>query len=213
MTVPPAHSVDDDGSLWIKKLLVAAALSVALGLFVQAVVMLAVQKWPANPLAETAQKITWSTVVCSALAIGTSLRKALPGVVGLLGLVTAPAAFFAAKATQKALSAGASAAGPAVPDALETAAVKGVQYLVFGVLIVLVASKRGWKSHAAVGLLVGALGAVWIHYRLVTANDPAPASPVLLARALNEVVFPLGCALVLWIAGRLGAAARARTTA
>jgi len=210
MTAPHPVPVDD-GSLWIRKLLVAAALSVALGLLLQIIVMLVLQKWPANLLAETAQKITWSTIVCSALAIGTSLRRALPGVVGLIGLISAPTAFFAAKATQKALSAGASAAGPAIPAALETAAVKGVQYLVFGLLIVLVASRRGWKSHAAVGLLVGALGAAWILYRLVTGNDPAPATPALVARALNEVVFPVGCALILWVAGRLGTLARARS--
>jgi hypothetical protein len=212
MTVPHAAPVDD-GSLWIRKLLVAAVLSVVLGVLVQVVVMLALQKWPANVLADTAQKITWSTIVCSALTIATSLRRALPSVVGLLGLVSAPTAFYAAKATQKALSAGASAAGPAIPAALETAVVRGAQYLVFGVLIAFVASKRGWKSHAAVGLLVGALGAAWIHYRLVTANDPAPATPALLARALNEFVFPIGCALILWVAGRLGTLARERTAA
>jgi cell shape-determining protein MreD len=204
-------SSSSEVTAFVRPLLVAAILAIVLGLLVQVAVMLAARAWPANLVAETAQKITWSTIVCSALAIGTSLRRALPAAAGILGALSAPAAFFAAKASQKALTAGAAAAGPAVPSAIETAVVKGVQYLLFGLLIAFVASRRGWRSHLLVGFAIGAAGAVYVLVRLATGNPSPPPTQALFVRGVNELVFPIGCALVLWVATRLGNLARGAT--
>jgi hypothetical protein len=194
---------------WMRRMLVVAVWSILLGIVIQVLIMLATMKWPANPLAETAQKVTWSTMVCSALAIGTSLRKALPGVMGVLGMISAPAAFYAARAAQKSLNAGVSGAGPAVPTAMELAIMKGVQYAIFGVLIALVASKRGLKAHLAVGAGIGLAGMCYVMGRLVTGNSPMPPTPALLSRGINEAIFPIGCAVVLWVAMRIGTQAKA----
>ena len=196
---PPAQP------LWLRRLLFAAVASIALGLVIQVLVMLAMRKWPANPLAETAQKITWSTLVCSALAIGTTARKALPGVLGVMGFIAAPGAFYAAKAVQKSLSQAASGAGPTVPTALELAIAKAIEYGIFGLLIALVASKPGRtiRTYLAIGASLGVAFTIYLLIRL-TSNDPRPAGPALAARAVNELVFPIGCALVLWAANRIG---------
>jgi hypothetical protein len=63
--------------------------------------------------------------------------------------------------------------------------------------------RRAWGStlgHLAVGLLVGVVfGGVFLV--VVVQSAPTPLStPALLARGLNELLFPVGCALVVFIA-------------
>ncbi len=203
--VPHAPHASPAHPLWLRRLLFAAVASIVLGLVIQVLVMLAMRKWPASPIAETAQKVTWSTLVCSALAIGTTARKALPGVLGMLGLLAAPGAFYAAKAVQKSLSQAASGAGPSVPNAPELALAKAIEYGIFGLLIALVAVRkdRGLRTYVAIGAALGVVFTIYLLIRLAS-NDPRPPGPVLAARAVNELVFPIGCALVLWAANRIG---------
>ena len=54
-------------------------------------------------LADLAQKISWSFLVCVGLAFGTAARKLRETVMGGLGLFVAPLAFIAAKAIHKGL--------------------------------------------------------------------------------------------------------------
>ena len=60
-------------------------------------------------------------------------------------------------------------------------------------------------------MLAGALAGVvfggsitWLTIAIATAKDIAMAPPQIIATALNEMVFPIGCALVVYIALRVG---------
>ena len=81
-------------------------------------------------------------LVCSALAIGNVVAKVHIRLLGLIGLLAAPAAFAVAKAEQRSLSQGISAAG-SVPT--EMAIVKGVEYAMFGALIAWTSKKESGK--------------------------------------------------------------------
>jgi hypothetical protein len=67
--------------------------------------------------------------------------------------------------------------------------------------------RRAWGSalgHAGAGLLTGIIfgGAL---LAITVQSAPAPLStPSLLARGVNELLFPIGCALVVFIAEVLG---------
>src|SRR5262245_53623142 len=52
-------------------------------------------------LAESAQKVSWSFIVCVALACGATASRARPPVLGLVGLLAAPFAFGVARAAHK----------------------------------------------------------------------------------------------------------------
>ena len=94
-------------------------MSILLGIVAQGVVILILRTLPGTLLAEVCGKITWSIVVCSALAIATMAAKAgpmlAPGAariaVALAGMLAAPAALAAARTVQKTVAAGVSGAG------------------------------------------------------------------------------------------------------
>src|SRR5689334_19766618 len=109
--------------------------AIALGLTIQIVIMVVNQTWPDRKLIpEVGQKVSWSVLVCSAMAIGNSVARARPILLGLAGLLAAPLAFNAARIIQRGLNAGGSA-GAVVPTALELSLAKGLEYAVFGILI------------------------------------------------------------------------------
>jgi hypothetical protein len=156
-------------------------------------------------VADTVQKVSWSFIVCVGLAIGAAAARAAAAM-GALGLLAGPVGFLAARALHKATLAalGVSAAGAAGPSPWLIASVKGAEYAFLGVALGWLArSKRGSAAmHAGIGLLAGAAFGGLILY-LTAAAAPLPAA-ALVARALNEILFPVGCALVVFAALRLG---------
>ncbi len=152
-------------------LLLAAVLSIVAGIVLQVVLMIAAAKMPNSVVAETAGRVSWSTVVCCALALGNGARKSLPAVMGLLGAVSAPAALHAARVVQRAISQGGSAA-PGLPSSLELALAKATEYALFGFLIGWLATGRGAKRHAIIGLCIGAAFALYLVSRLLTNAQP-----------------------------------------
>jgi hypothetical protein len=151
--------------------------------------------------AETVQKLSWSWIVCAALACGVAAGRAAPRVVGLVGLFAAPLSFGVAKAVHKSVAAAVGSAVPAGgPSPWLVAGIKGVEYLVFGVLIALLARRERapLRAYLGRGLLIGALFGTLVLWLM---NQAAPGGlPVasLAARAVNELLFPVGCACVLW---------------
>jgi len=152
-------------------------------------------------LADTAQKVSWSYIVCVALACGTAATRGGPPAIGLLGLLAAPVAFGVARALHKsvaqALSAAAAGGGPS-PWLL--AGVKAAEYAVFGYVVTRLIRRPELRLPAYVrtGLLIGAtFGALLLAIMHAHAPDGLPV-PVLVARGVNELLFPVGCACVLW---------------
>jgi hypothetical protein len=86
------------------------------------------------------------------------------------------------------------------------ALIKAAEYACLGLLVGWVGRRKqgGAWAHVTAGLAVGLLfgGAILV---LTVRGAPKPLPPLALAsRALNEIVFPAGCALVLFAAEALG---------
>ncbi|MDQ3793300.1 MAG: hypothetical protein M3341_11850 [Actinomycetota bacterium] len=158
-------------------------------------------------VADFVRNITWSVFVCVGLAVGTAVAKARVPLMGFLGLFSAPLAFEASrvfhKGTLEALAVSVPG-GEAVSPVL-IAVVKGIEYGCLGLGVGWV-SQRPWggaAAHVAVGLLVGLVfGSVEI--ALASTVAPLPPLPDLLVEGINDVLFPVGCALVLFSADALG---------
>ena len=158
-------------------------------------------------IADFVRNITWSVFVCVGLAIGTAVARARVPIMGFLGLFSAPLAFEASrvfhKGTLEALAA--SVPGGEAVSPVMIAVVKGLEYGCLGLLVGWV-SQRPWggaAAHAAAGLLVGlTFGSVEI--ALASTVAPLPPLADLLVEGINEVLFPVGCALVLFSADALG---------
>jgi hypothetical protein len=154
-------------------------------------------------VADGIQKISWSVLVCAGLAAGTTAANARPAVMGLLGLLAAPIAFHLARTAHKIAAAmlGAAAPGAPVVSLVMLATLKGTEYAFLGALVGWIAKRGGGAiAHAGAGLLTGVVfgvGIIVMSARLAPAPVPAAA---LVSQAMNEVVFPIGCSLTLFVA-------------
>lgn len=202
-----------DSSSLASTIIKAVWCSIALGLVVQAAIVIATTLNKQTLLPDTAQKVSWSLLVCTALAIGNAVAKSRIPVVGIVGLLAAPAAFVIAKTVQKSLSQGASA-GASIPTGVEMAIVKAVEYGLFGALVAWVSKRERLSLYLLVGAALGAFTAAYVVVRSMQGNAEI-ATNALIARAINELLFPIGCAFVLWFtsnAGRLLAREQAPAT-
>ena len=158
-------------------------------------------------IADLAQNVSWSVLVCLGLSVGTAVRSARVPVMGLLGFLAAPAAFEISRVIHKgaiqALAISGSAGEELSPFLL--ALIKGLEYGCLGLALGWV-SQRPWGgavAHMAVGFVVGAVfGGTVI--ALLAASGPEVSATVLLSRGVTEVLFPVGCSLVLFSAETLG---------
>lgn len=212
---PPAASAATPATkpapnLWGQVLRVAW-LSILLGLVLEMVVLVVVAytgnagSTPKPFVSDLAQKISWGFIVCVGIAFGTTASKAREALMGILGLISAPAGFAIARATHKAVNQALDVAGPAAAGASPflLGGLKGLEYAVLGFAIGWVVKKAwgGLGAHVAVGVLTGltfgtAILLVMEHYA------QAPTPPVaLISRGVNELLFPLGCSLVLYASG------------
>jgi hypothetical protein len=185
-------------------LLRVAWLAIALGLLLQVAMLLLAAGFgndisPRPVLAETLKTVSWSLLVCVGVALGrvtTKGRLPLEGVTGLLALT-------AANAVQKGVAEAVDAAGvPTGPLPLWVLAIKAAEYGALGLALEWV-GRRAWGSalgHLAVGLLTGVVfGGLFLTVVAQSAPTSLP-TPSLLAKGLNELLFPVGCALVVFIA-------------
>jgi hypothetical protein len=192
---------------WVT-LLRVAWLAILLGLLLQLAVLLVAAGFgkdisPRPVLAETLKTVSWSLLVCIGVALGRVAAKGRLPLEGLTGLLAAPLALTAANTLQKGVAEAVNAAGvPTGPAPLWVLAIKAAEYACLGLALNWV-GQRAWHSalgHLAVGLLTGVVfGGVFLTAVVQTAPTPL-ATPALLARGLNELLFPVGCALVVFIA-------------
>ena len=192
---------------WVT-LLRVAWLAILLGLLLQLAVLLVVAGFgkdisPRPFLADTVKTVSWSLLVCVGVALGRVAAKGRLPLEGVTGLLAAPLALTAANAVQKGVAEAVDAAGlPAGPLPLWVLVIKAAEYGALGLALEWV-GRRAWHSalgHLAVGLLTGVVfGGVFL--AVVVQSAPTPLStPSLVARGLNELLFPVGCALVVFIA-------------
>jgi len=157
-------------------------------------------------VADLVRNVTWSVFVCAGLAIGTAVVKARAPLMGFLGLVSGPLAFEASRAFHKGtLEALAITGGGGALSPVLVAVIKGIEYGCLGLGIGWV-SQRPWggaAAHVAVGVLVG-LTYGSMELTLLAGTTPPPPTSDLFVDGVNEVLFPVGCSLVLFSAGVLG---------
>jgi hypothetical protein len=157
-------------------------------------------------VADLVRNVTWSVFVCAGLAIGTAVVKARAPLMGFLGLVSGPLAFEASRAFHKGtLEALAITGGGGALSPVLVAVIKGIEYGCLGLGIGWV-SQRPWggaAAHVAVGVLVG-LTFGSMELTLLAGTTPPPPTSDLFVDGVNEVLFPVGCSLVLFSAGVLG---------
>ena len=165
---------------------------------------------PASVIADLVGKVTWSTLVCAGLAIGTVVSRIRAPVMGLLGFFTAALAFNVSRALQQGVAKTVEEVAAGVSGGNETlfvlALIKAVEYGCLGVAIGWVGGRPwgGALTHAAVGLVVGVFfGGAIVSLTYWTAPEPL-ATPDLISRAVNEILFPVGCSLVLFAATAIG---------
>ncbi len=189
-------------------LLRVAWLAILLGLLLQLALLLVADGFgsaisPRPLLAETFRTVSWSLLVCVGVALGRVAAKGRLPLEGITGLLAAPLALTAANTVQKGVAEAVNAAGvPAGPAPLWVLAIKAAEYGCLGLALNWV-GQRAWHSalrHPAVGLLTGVIfGGLFL--MVVVQSAPTPlATPALVARGLNELLFPVGCALVVFIA-------------
>jgi hypothetical protein len=154
-------------------------------------------------------KVSWSTLVCAGLAVGTAASKARSPLMGLLGFLAAPLAFHVSRTFQQGMAKTLEMAASSAPVGSQTlillALLKAVEYGCLGVAIGWI-GRRPWGgalAHAAVGLAVGIVfGGAIVSFTYWTAPEPLAVAD-LFSRSINEVLFPVGCSLVLYSATAL----------
>lgn len=159
---------------------------------------------------DLAGKVTWSTLVCAGLAAGTVASSARAPMMGVFGFLVAPLAFHLSRALQQGVAKTVEevAAGVSVGSQplLVLALLKAVEYGCLGVTIGWIGGRPwgGALAHAAVGLAVGIFfGSAIVGFTYWTAPEPLTTAD-LFSRSINEVLFPIGCSLVLYTATAFG---------
>jgi hypothetical protein len=155
-------------------------------------------------LADLAGKVPWSLFVCTGVWLGLELGHGRPPLSLLAGLVAAPIGSLLLRAVAEGFHAFAFAAEPGGASPLLVAGIKGVEYACLGFLVGWL-GRRTWAAvqhHAAAGLAVAIpFGGVLLLATAAASRDPLGPSQVAVW-TVNELLFPIGCALILYSAGR-----------
>jgi hypothetical protein len=214
----PSAEATLQGSAGAKAVLLRVAwLAILLGLLLQLALLLAAAGFGIfaglRPLvAEAARSVGWSVLVCTGIAVGRVAAKGRPPLMGIAGLLAAPLALTVANTIQKGIAAALNVPGAAGTAPLWVLVLKAAEYGCLAAALGWI-GRRAWAgapAYAAAGLLAGIVfgGAA---LTLVAQSAPTPLSPAaLMVKGVNELVFPVGCALVIFTAEVLGTRASPR---
>lgn len=152
-------------------------------------------------LADLVQKVSWSAIVCMGLALGFGASTTRPTAMGIAGFLAAPLGFNVARALHKGAIQilGLGAAAYTGPSPLLLAFIKAVEYGCLGIALGRVGRRfPGALAPAITGLLIGLVfGGAILAIVIADAAHPLTAAEFA-SRAINEVIFPVGCSLVLY---------------
>jgi hypothetical protein len=185
-------------------------LAVLLGIGVQLLVLAAKlgagARWPGAALfADFAQSTSWALLVCGSVDLGMAATRARTAAMGLLGFVSGPLAWGAAKGAQRVVQ---TLIGAPVDQFTNffylICAVKGVEYLILGAALGHMSERS--THHMRNYILLGACVGIVFAAAIVALNmwlGPAIAAPKIAALVAGELTFPIGCALVIYAPVRL----------
>jgi hypothetical protein len=155
---------------------------------------------PGPFLVDLAQKVPWGVGVCTGLWLGLELGHGRALVAAAAGLVAAPIASLLLRAVAEGAHALAFAPEPTGPSPLAVAGIKGVEYACLGLLVAWLGKRRWARAHhhAAAGMVVAVpFGLALLALSAASSEVPLDQGRVL-AWAVNEMLFPIGCALILF---------------
>lgn len=200
--------------LALKRTVAAAWLAIALGFGMEALILAGkVSAGDRPPVAEVmielAQGVTWSFLVCAGIGLGAALAKVHRSIGGMVGLIWTPVAAGIARISRSLMAGTLGAAGNPVVLSLTTVGVlRAIEYGVLGWALASLAARDGtMRRFLTAGALVGVLfGGPILLLTLQAALSKGMALDAgqTLAAALNELVFPIGVALVIHIAMQVG---------
>jgi hypothetical protein len=194
-------------------LLPAAWLAILLGFAMEALLLLFAAGFGIFPsleplAADLVRQVSWSTFVCVGLALGTAVSKARAPLMGLLGVLAAPLALGISRNLHQGAVKALEIAGSSsfTPPLLLLALLKAAEYGCLGVALGWI-EKRPWgglMAYVATGLIVGLVfGGVIVALTYWKAPEPLTGAE-LVSRSVNEILFPVGCSLVLFSATVVG---------
>jgi len=209
--LPAANAAPAAASLW-RRVLRVGWMSVALGVTIELLLFaLAVTRgFPklVPVVADLAQKVSWATIVCVGLAIGNTAGRRRSDRMGLLGLISAPVGFHVARAAHKGLGQALGlVSGAAAGSTFVVVTLKALEYGILGATVGGLGNRGGrpnLRVHLLAGALVGVVFGSVIIFVLTRAAAQPPSAIDLIAKAINELLFPIGCSFVLWAAEALG---------
>jgi hypothetical protein len=199
----------------LRRMVMVAWLAILLGLVMEGLSLAGRASVGSHPTlmqitVELMQGITWSFFVCAGVGLGTALGKARAAFGGLIGLISAPLAMGLAKGSQKVMASAVGAADkPVIMSLMTLGVLRALEYGLLGWALAWLASRqqsRVWHfalAGALAGLVFGG-SITWLTIALATAKDMVMARPQIIATALNEMAFPIGCSFVVYIALSVG---------
>lgn len=205
-SLPSSPLAEAAPSEFVPRLLRIAWMGVLLGLAIELLLLLVLGLAGKMPplltiIADTLQKMTWSTLVCAALAAAQTLVRVQALGMAAAGLLGAPIALLLARSVHKAVTAAldAPAAQAAAPWLL--AGLKGVEYAILGFLLYWLAKRAsGLRAYAGSGAALGLIFFFLLTWLMPLDGGLQPE----LMRAINEVLHPVGCALVIYFGAQFG---------
>lgn len=190
-----------------------AVLSILLGLLVQSAI-LALVLWGGGErgaaLASAAGGVAWAVLVCLGVGAATVLARGRALLSGVVSVAVAPASLAMAKGAQKMIGGWLGAAQVEPVLSLGTVSLlRGIEYGLLGWLLgrIVASGQERALPYVRAGALVGGLfgGAITLLTWWAAMSSGAPLSPVgLAATVVNEMVLPLGCALVILVGLEVG---------
>jgi hypothetical protein len=210
--VEGAPLAPDEGTEISRRLTLLARVafwSILLGLAVQALLLLGRLAGGEAPTSvslalSAAQGLTWSLLVCLGVAAGMTIAQSKALIVGIFAAVCAPLAIAGAKLVQHFVAQLMESEAQAPALSLVTLAVlRGIEYGVLGYLLARLAEKgvtlaRPYLvSGIAVGVIFG--GSIGVASLMTAAAaGKALAVAAVIGAVVNEVVFPIGCAALIY---------------
>lgn len=199
----------------LKTLTASARLGAALGFAMVAAVLAGRtfaggQTTAAQLAVDVANGVTWSFLVCSGVGLGTAMARTHGNMVA--ALISMVAAGLATDIATDARIAVGNYVGVGLEPAMLTATARGVIHAVeFGVLGWMFASmaarqepaRRFVIAAAKIGLLFGGT-IVLMTSQAAESMGFSLSNPRLAALSINEIVFPIGCAIVTFVALEVG---------
>lgn len=201
--------------LAVRRIAAIALLAVGVGFLAQGLILAGKLaggvSWPGfSLLADLAQGITWSALVCVGVGIGASLGKHRAALAGFFSALCAPLAIALAKAAQRVVASLLDlTVNPAILSLATIGTLRALQYGILGWLLAWLVQRGETRplpyvgSGAAVGITIG--GAIlFISAGVAERSGMVFAAPQMVGSIVNDILFPVGCASVIYVGQFVG---------